>query len=74
MAFAFLVSMLLLPSILILSFVNSPILVIVLNFYSISINAYLGLLMHLPVSLLTIVAYNTFISLEFDFLLLKDTL
>lgn len=74
MAFAFLVSMLLLPSILILSFVNSPILVIVLNFYSISINAYLGLLMHLPVSLLTIVSYNTFISPEFDFLLLKDTL
>ena len=74
MAFAFLVSMLLLPSILILSFVNSPILVIVLNFYSISINAYLELLIHLPVSLLTIVSCNTFISLEFDFLLLKDTL
>ena len=66
--------MLLLPSILILSFVNCLILVIVLNFYSISINAYLELLIHLPVSLLTIASYNTLFSLSLISFLLRITL
>lgn len=57
-AFDLLVSMLLLPSVLIVVF-NCPVLVIVLSFYSFTVSAYLEFLPHLPVSLLIIVSYIT---------------